>query len=247
MLFTNLSMRQVLTHLPPGDKYFPFDILMLGGDDLVMVTTAHKSIEVSMKISQKFSEFIEKNLGERLTLSVGVAVAHTNFPFSSLLNLAEQALKFAKKEAVKRKRHGQEIGTEGLINFIVVNNSNSLDFDSYYEETLSAETLRDDEPNIYRTLRPYSLADLRYIVETIRWLKKENFPTGKLNGLRDAIFQNRNQSVLEGVMFFSRTKDKKHRQIFRDFLRTLCAQFLLSIFPLVQGRRGLPFPVSGPY
>ena len=177
-----------------------------------------------------------------MTLSVGIAIAHTKFPFSSLLNLADQALKFAKKEAVKRKRHGQETGTEGLINFIVVNNSNSLDFDSYYEETLS-----DDDENIYRTLRPYNLEDLRYIVETIRCLKKENFPSGKLNGLRDAIFQNRNQSILEGLMFFSRTKDKKQQLIFRNFLDTLFYQFRLSMFPLVQGRRGLPLPVSGPY
>ena len=216
----------VLAYLPPGDKHFPFDIMMLGGDDLVMVTTAHKAIEVSMKISQKFSELTEKNLGERLTLSVGIAIAHTKFPFSSLLNLADQALKFAKKEAVKRKRHGQETGTEGLINFIVVNNSNSLDFDSYYEETLS-----DDDENIYRTLRPYNLEDLRYIVETIRCLKKENFPSGKLNGLRDAIFQNRNQSILEGLMFFSRTKDKKQQLIFRNFLTHFSTNSAFPCFP----------------
>ena len=216
----------VLTYLPPGDNHFPFDILMLGGDDVVMVTTAHKAIEVSMKISKEFSAFTEKNLGERLTLSVGIAIAHTNFPFSSLLNLAEQGLKFAKKEGVKRKRQGQELGREGLINFIVVNNSNSLDFDNYYEETLS-----DDDENVYRTLRPYNLVDLRYIVETIRCLKKENFPSGKLNRLRDAIFQNRNQSVLEGIMFFSRTKDKKHQQIFRNFLAHFAPGSFFPFFP----------------
>ena len=216
----------VLTYLPAGDKYFPFDILMLGGDDLVMVTTAHKAIEVSMKITEQFSELTQKGLDERLTLSVGIAIAHTKFPFSSLLNLADQALKFAKKEAVKRKRHGQETGTEGLINFIVVNNSNSLDFDSYYEETLS-----DDDQNVYRTLRPYNLEDLRYIVETIRCLKRENFPRGKLKGLRDAIFQNRNQSILEGVMFLSRTKDKKHQQIFRDFLAHFAPSSFSPYFP----------------
>ncbi len=216
----------VLTYLPPGDKYFPFDILMLGGDDLVMVTTAHKAIEVSMKITEQFSELTQKGLDERLTLSVGVAIAHTNFPFSSLLNLAEQALKYAKKEAVKRQRHMQEIGREGLINFIVVNNSNSLDFDDYYKETLI-----DDDEDVYRTLRPYNLEDLRYIIETICCLKRENFPRGKLKGLRDAVFQNRNQSILEGLMFLSRTKDNKHQQIFRDFLAHFAPSSFLRYFP----------------
>ena len=50
-----------------------------------------------MKITERFSELTEKCLGKRLTLSVGVAIAHANFPFSSLLTLAEQALKIFQK------------------------------------------------------------------------------------------------------------------------------------------------------
>ena len=215
----------IRTYLPPGEKYFPFDILMLGGDDLVMVTTADKAVEVSMKITETFSELTQKGLDERFTLSVGIAIAHASFPFSSLLNLAEQALKFSKKQAVKRKRRGQQI-TEGLINFIVVNNANSIDFDSYYEQTLT-----DYDENIYRTLRPYTLTDLRYIIETIQDLKTENFPRGKLKGLGDAIFQRRNQSILEGLMFLSRTKDEKHQQIFRDFLSHFDTGSVFPCFP----------------
>ena len=210
----------ILAYLRPsdGDEYFPFDILMLGGDDLVMVTTAHKALEVSMKITERFSELTEAGLGKRLTLSVGVAIAHAKFPFSSLLTLAEDALKFAKKEAAKRRRRGQETTKEGLINFIVVNNSNSLNFDAYY-----GETLRDEHQNLYRTLRPYSLTHLREIVEKIRCLKRESFPRGKLRGLQEAVFQSRHQSILEGLTFLSsinssRSMGKKHRQMFMDFL-----------------------------
>lgn len=216
----------ILAYLPAGDKYFPFDILMLGGDDLVMVTTAHKALEVSMKIIERFSELTEVGLGKRLTLSVGVAIAHTKFPFSSLLNLAEQALKFAKKEAVKRKRHSPKTVQEGLINFIVVNDSNSLSFDDYY-----SDTLRDKDQNHYRTLRPYSLRDLQYIVETIRCLKGESFPRGKLKGLRDSVFQNRNQSILEGLRFVSSTKDKNQRKTFNDFLNHFATNQQYLPFP----------------
>ena len=199
----------IIEYLPPGDKEFPFDILLLGGDDLVMVTTAHKAIEVSLKIAEKFSELTKTDLGRSLKLSVGVAIAHTTFPFSSLLQLAEQALKFAKKEAAKRKRRGQEEATEGLINFIVESNSNSLDFDTYHSETLIGE-----DHKISRTLRPYSLTDLRYIVETIRYLKAENFPHGKLKGLQNAVFQSRNQSLLDGLAFLRGIKDEEQKQMF---------------------------------
>ncbi len=220
----------IFTDLRFGDKYFPFDILMLGGDDLVMLTAAHKVIEVSMKIVEKFSELTDKYLGKRFTLSVGIAIAHTKFPFSSLLKLAEQALKFSKKEAVKRKRRGQEITHDGLINFIVVNNSNSLDFDHYHRETLS-----DEDQDICRTLRPYNLTDLRYIVKTIRKLKKEDFPRSKLKGLRESVFQSQNQSILEGLKFISSInprseRGKEHRQMFWDFL-THFADSSPSILP----------------
>ena len=218
----------ILAYLPAGNKYFPFDILMLGGDDLVMVTTAHKALEVSMKITERFSELTEACLGKRLTLSVGVAIVHTKFPFSSLLSLAEQALKFAKKEAVKRKRRGQGTTTEGLINFIVVNNSNSLSFDDYYSDTLSDE---DRNQNRYRTLRPYSLTDLRHIVETIRFLKRESFPRGKLKELQEAVFQSRNQSILEGLRFVSSTKDKNQRKTFNDFLKYFATNQQYLPFP----------------
>ena len=223
--------KAILTYLLPGEKCFPFDILMLGGDDLVMVTTADKAVEVSMKITETFSELTQKGLGERFTLSAGVAIAHASFPFSSLLNLAEQALKFSKKQAVKRKRRGQEI-TEGLINFIVVNNANSLDFDSYYEQVLSVkEEMSSPSTYLYRTLRPYTLTDLRYIIDTIQFLKKERFPRGKLKGLRDAIFQRRHQSILEGLMFLSRTKEKKHQRVFKDFLLRFDTSSALPYFP----------------
>ena len=226
----------ILEYLKPEDrdKYFPFDILMLGGDDLVMVTTAHKVVEVSMKIVERFSELTEEYLGKRLTLSAGVVIAHANFPFSSLLTLAEQALKFSKKEAVKRKRYGQEIETEGLINFIVVNNSNSLDFDHYHREILSYE-----DQNIHRTLRPYNLRDLRYVVKTIRKLKKQSFPRGKLKGLRESVFQSRHQAILEGLKFLSsinpgRATGKKQWQMLQNFLAHFATNQQISFFPWFQ-------------
>ena len=206
----------IIEYMPPSDKYFPFDILLLGGDDLVMVTTAHKAIEVSLKIAEKFSELTRTDLGRSLKLSVGVAIAHTTFPFSSLLELAEQGLKFAKKEATKRKRRGQEDAPEGLINFVVESNSNSLDFDAYHRETLSYEYRKNQY--LYRTLRPYRSTDLRYIIETTRCLKRNSFPRGKLKGLQNAVFQSRNQSLLDGLAFLRGIKDEEQKQMF-NFLQ----------------------------
>ena len=132
---------------------------------------------------------------------------------------------------MKRKRCGQGITNDGLINFIVLNNSNSLDFDSYHHETLT-----DEDQDIYRTLRPYNLTDLRYVVKTIRKLKKESFPRGKLEKLREAVFQSRNQSVLEGLKFLSsisssKIEGKKQWLMFQDFLSHFAANQQIPFFP----------------
>ena len=216
----------ILKYLPPQEIYFPFDILLLGGDDLVMVVPAHKVIEVAMLVAQKFSEFTERDYGKSLNLSVGVAIAHAKFPFASLLDLAEGALKFAKKESAKCARRGQAMAKEGLVNFIVVSNSNSLEFKKYYSETLKYEK-KDESIKYYRTLRPYSVADLRYIVETIQSL--QNFPRNKLSFLREALFHDKNQSILDGLVFLNRIKSEQ-RELFRSFF-SYFANGEESLFP----------------
>ena len=129
----------------------------------------------------------------------------------------------------QRKRHGRETAKGGLINFIVVSNSNSLDFETYHSETLN-----DEDQNLYRTIRPYSLSDMRHIVETIRCLKRKNFPRGKLKGLRDSIFQSRNQSFLEGLVFLSNTKDEEQPRLFIKFLERFATNQPPYPFPWFQ-------------
>jgi CRISPR/Cas system-associated protein Cas10 (large subunit of type III CRISPR-Cas system) len=130
----NAVLESVKTHLKPEGNCFPFDILMIGGDDLVMVTTAHKAIETGITVAKAFREYTGKEfakcgLGSHLELSVGVAIAHAKFPLGSLLKLAESLLKFAKTEGAKQSRKKLSDSSEqGLINFQVINASSCLDF-----------------------------------------------------------------------------------------------------------------------
>ncbi len=225
----NAIFQAVLTaiqkHLHPkkNDKYFPFDILMLGGDDLVMVTTADKAIETAMTISDTFEDitrdYAMENFGKPLTVSVGVAIAHAKFPFGSLLNIAEDLLKFAKK--MKNKpTPGISPGNrdKGLINFQVVNASNSLNFSEDYKKALNREeNVITEIRKFVRTLRPYDTQTLGNFIEKIRNLKQNSFPRNKLQALREAVFLDYGNSILTGLAVYSRLK-KEQRQAMTDIL-----------------------------
>lgn len=209
--------------IEPG--VLPFDILLLGGDDLVMVTTADKVIDVAITVTEDFRYFTETKYDEPLALSIGVAIAHAKFPFGNFLSLAENALKFAKKEAAKRKLHGVERDSEkGLINFIVVNTSSSLDFDDYYQK----ELILDDCEKFHRTLRPYNVDELKTLQNAIRRL--EGFPRNKLHRLREAVFLGQNKSFLEGLTVLSRLK-KEEKEELLDFLNYFAEGSGQSFFP----------------
>jgi len=204
-------------HLKPYTEVLPFDILLLGGDDLVMVTTAEKVIDVAITVNEKFRELTEKICDEPKSISVGIAIAHAKFPFGSLLSLAEGALKSAKKESSKRKIHNDKRYSEnGLINFMVVNSSSSLDFNNYYSRELTYSS-GDDE--FYRTVRPYNVEELKFIQNTIRNLK--SFPRNKLHTLRESVWLSKNQSLLEGLTVLCRLKSNQRNELtnFLDYFK----------------------------
>ena len=94
-----------------NEKLFPFDILLLGGDDIVMVTDAAKAMDVAYTIAKEFSQYTEASkifgVSDRAcTLSVGVVLAPIKYPFSLLQDMADKTLKAAKKGEFQDTRKG---------------------------------------------------------------------------------------------------------------------------------------------
>jgi len=207
-------------HLQPKPKspYFPFDILLLGGDDLVMATVADKAIEVAMTIVDTFQKYTEKRLEEPLTVSVGVAIAHAKFPFRNLLNMAEDLLKFAKKEGASRARNSLEKnGQGGLINFQVVSASNSIHFSEDYKNVFVHKIKGPvgKSRKMIRTLRPYDIQTMMLLVKKIQEMK--SFPRNKIQALQEAVFLDYADSLLYGLVIQNRLK-REQRQLLRETL-----------------------------
>lgn len=189
---------QVERHMKPGavlpkgqgESVFPFDILLLGGDDAVMVTPASVAFDVALTIADKFHEYTD----DKYTLSVGVVLAPIKYPFGLLLDLAETTLKFAKDEAAKRRLKAAEKGQPyietGMINFMTVLGSTSRDFKKVYGFLKSTkEEKKRTEKDFYATLRPYNTEQLGRLLSMIREGHQKGLGRTKLQQLREAILE----------------------------------------------------------
>lgn len=100
--------------LKDPDQSLPFEIIALGGDDIVVIVPARYGWALAVKILEAFEQHrgIEKLQGElqervgntlcrpvSLRLSAGLAIADVKYPVSFLFSLAEGLLKKAKKLA----------------------------------------------------------------------------------------------------------------------------------------------------
>ncbi len=191
-------------HLQPsgGTDLLPFDVLLLAGDDLVMVTKAQSALQVALELVEGFSAFSEAN-GRRLKLSASVVIAHDRFPFQAAYRIAESGLRFAKQNAHKLRMQAKECNT-GLINFLVLSNPSSLDFYGIYNSDL--KTVASDNTFNIRTLRPYRPKLLHALMNAAK-----DLGTGsrtRLHQLAEACYLDRNNSKLNGFTAFSRWRGK---------------------------------------
>jgi len=193
---------------------FPFDVLLLGGDDLVIVCQSKQALNVAVEICKKFHQ---KSGG--YSLSIGVAFAHTNFPIRILLRVAENLLKMAKQERAELIQQGKEPKEtdkfiqnrieefqEGAINFMTISNSSSLLYEDYLNDILKNEYKGE---TFIRTFRPYSPKQLENLLKIGDDLKKTSFPKSKLEYLGEVLFTSKYNSILQSLFVLTRSKAYK--------------------------------------
>jgi len=183
---------------------FPFDMLLLGGDDVMMVVPASVAMDVALTIAESFYERTNK----KYALSVGVVLAPVKYPFGLLQGLVSNTLKFAKQVGAKRaKAHAVQQNSYGntLINFMVVSGSTSLDFKKVYANLTDKKVSvnisgRSQQAAFYATLRPYNPEQLRILLNAIREGNTLGLGRTKLHQVREAVLKkNLTTSVGEGL------------------------------------------------
>jgi hypothetical protein len=226
-IFVAMS-RAIKAHLPivnierqkgrRGDKRlvpsFPFDVLLVGGDDIVMVTDAAKAMDVALTIAKEFYE----ETHNRHSLCVGVVLAPIKYPFGLLLDMAESALKFAKKSAAddKRKAGNLDQFDDTRINFQVVTGGSHPNFNETYKE-IYHKVDKDKKLEFHASLRPYKPADLQTLLAAIHGGHEQRLGRTKLHQLREAVLEeNLTTSVQKGLATLRNWRDGQRAYVVRQ-------------------------------
>ncbi len=217
----------------PSGSVFPFDVLLLGGDDILMVVDAAYACQLAVAIAKAFrDEMIKSNSKDELlkgmdfSLSVGVLLVPIKYPFGLSREMSEAVLKAAKKEGAKRKmaatksaKNGNVQNDDGsYINFMVVAGGSILDYNDAYR-ALHTIKLDVKDPEFYATLRPYDLASFELLLKRLQ--EGKGLGRTKLHQVREAVMQlNRTTSILDAIGLLRNWRPKE-----REFILNLMKEF----------------------
>jgi hypothetical protein len=181
----------------------PADILLLGGDDLLVILPATRALPFVLEVTRWFKEltrtkvdgapaevrqFFEKRLRDKegrsrgMTISCGVALARASHPFYLLLDLAESLLKSSKKTG-SNEAQATETWAPACVDFHQVAGKSSYELDVFRSEDYRTNTAH------RRTLRPYTVERLARLRQGVQALRGVNFPRSKINALFEAALE----------------------------------------------------------
>lgn len=195
----------------------PAEILLLGGDDLLVYLTAEGALPFAIKVAKKFNEetkkefarspfFKEKLEGKGLTISLGIAYGKSHTPFAILLDQAEELLRLAKKKGSQDKRTG-DFYMPTYIDYHFSSNFNQISIKDC--RTIHMEIKKDKPIRLYQ--KPYSLEDAEALLEHGRNLREIGIPKTRLNRLGNAPTLGKINGTLECLKLYTRTSANPQR------------------------------------
>lgn len=222
------------------------DILLLGGDDLLVALPANRALDFALKVTNKFESFTKDRIDalqdqtakrffqERLndqgfTISCGVAIAKSNYPFYLALDLAEQLLKNAKRRDIRTSQPTEQ--SAARIDFHVVSGANSYALEQVRKDTYQVWT----DSATPRTLRPLSCVQLGQLRISVQNLRSAGFPHSKLHELHEAALSPHwIQTSLRIQEIFARcqhSQDRSQRRALWESIDDLCPEEYRFEFP----------------
>ena len=224
------------------------DILLLGGDDLLVAVPADRALDFALMVTNGFERLTKEKIAhlpdaearffrdrledEGFTISCGVAVARSNYPFYLALDLAEQLLKNAKR---KDSYIGQDPEQPSArIDFHVVAGANSYALEQVRKDTYRVLT------DARRTLRPLSCSQLEMLQTSIKKLNAVKFPHSKLHELQEAaLAATESQAEWHIRDIFARSRHGRghsQRRALWEAVKRLCPQGYDFDFPWFKKR-----------
>ena len=227
---TQATKSAVFSALSPllenGLPHFPFEVFLIGGDDILLALPAHLAVPFVLDFAQKFrteTEYETKD-GNNTTVSLGTGLifAHANHPLHELIDKAKTLAKSAKRKSLElfvKSGKSQEVD---CIDFLVSKGSGIKTHETILESELQYDDIvLGSQQTITLHKRPYTLADFQQAIETVVDLKRSKFPNSKIKQLFRALYQGWAQGTLECLQIASRLPERARNALFAKFSATL--------------------------
>ena len=223
-------------HLKPTNSgILPFEIVSIGGDDLLLIVPGGKAFEVVHAIGKNFdtefnsrAKFTEtekdklqksqrytpsawadqQDMQPAFSLSLGFVIANEHTPIGFLEHLADSLLRSAKSRAKTLKKEG--VGyLGGTVDFLVLK---SLSMVTSGLSDFRKKFYKTDKENML-TMRPLTLHELSGFIQTVQAFKAGNFPRSQLYQIRKSLRLGRQTSTLDYLYFRSRLRDNHGKRL----------------------------------
>lgn len=187
-----------------------FDIILLGGDDILVVLPPHKACDFVLKTSREFSSLTQG----KFSLSFGISCAKFHSPFYQMVEQAENCLKNAKSD----KSPG--------VDFHVNRSGFYPDIASYRNQTMQKDEVR-------LTCRPFSMSEFQKYWETAQNLKNANVPFSRLHAISCELSKGKIQGHIGWIQGVGRARKQEEKKSLIDLLACWEAQNTSSLDAVV--------------
>ena len=217
--------------LKPRGQGWPFLIIIMGGDDVTLIVPARRAVVLANELCLAYEERIRAALGEatnvrgdpvgKLALSAGVVIAKPTHPAYALADRAEDLVKSAKRRSHELEAEGY--GPIPTLDFQVVHTPTANPVQEVREEEYFQER---NGQRYWYTFRPLPcrpigpLPGINTLLDTIRSLRRSDFPRNKLNEWADLIYTSEIEQILSWQTLQTRVTGEAHRalcQMISDF------------------------------
>jgi CRISPR RNA silencing complex Cmr2 subunit-like protein len=211
-------------HFPLDGAIFPFDVLLVGGDDIVIVIPAQKALQVAYRLAESFQKCDGM---QSYTLSVGVVLAPVKYPFNLQYQLVNEVIKAAKMGGANHNASGSTAQEESYINFVAVTGNTSLNYGKVYAGMTRIPEKQEGD-GFFATMRPYPLQQFDWLIKQVQAGNKRGLGRTKLHQLREAILKlNRTTTILESLMILGnwRKSGKKEGETDAEFIKKMVNEY----------------------
>lgn len=204
-----------------NDDKFPFEIFLIGGDDILLAVPAQHAMNFAKTFVRRFNAetgYPTPAGKTHVSVGVGVALAHANHPIRQLIELAEGLAKLGKAESQKDFENSNFTLEADYINFLVNKGDQVREAGEIFEEDMEySDLVHAATPKIKLYKRPYNEQQLEALLCVVANLKKEGMPRTKLAQLYRALYAGWANGTLESLLVASRLPEEVRRMLLGYF------------------------------